>query len=274
MTIAVTDFEYVRDLVRKHAAIVLEANKGYLVESRLEPLARRMEGIGTLPALVTRMRATNFGSLHEQVIDAMTTNETSFFRDIHPFELLKKELLPQLIEKRKAQKTLEIWCAACSSGQEPYTLAMLIREHFPQLRDWKVGIRATDLSPAMLARAKEGKYSQLEVNRGLPAPLLAKYFTRQGASWVINDEVRSLIDFRSLNLIEPWPSMPAMDIVFIRNVLIYFDVEVKKKIFASMRKVLRPDGFLFLGAAETTLGLDDAFARMQYDKAGCFRLKA
>ena len=274
MSLAPADFDFVRELVRKHAAIVLEENKGYLVESRLEPLARKLEGIGTLPALVTRLRATRFGPLHMQVIDAMTTNETSFFRDVHPFEILQKEVLPKLIEQRAASRQLDIWCAACSSGQEPYTIAILLREHFPQLRDWKVGIRATDLSPAMVKRAREGKYSQLEVNRGLPAPLLARHFTRQGTQWVVNDDVRKMIDFREMNLIEPWPMMPPIDVVFIRNVLIYFDVPVKKQIFGNMRKVMRPDGYLFLGAAETTLGIDDSFTRLQYEKAGCFRLKS
>ncbi len=151
---------------------------------------------------------------------------------------------------------------------------MLIRENFGALRGWKIRIRATDLSAAMLAKARSGKYSQLEVNRGLPAPLLAKYFTRMGTSWVIQNELRSMIDFQCSNLIEPWPPLPPMDVIFIRNVLIYFDMDVKRKIVAGMRKALRPDGHLFLGAAETMLGLNDGFVRVQYEKAGCFRLKS
>lgn len=267
------DFEYVQRLVRENSAIVLDASKGYLVESRLEPLVRGLAGVESLSDLIRRLRDTPVGLLHRQVVDAMTTNETSFFRDVKPFEALRKHILPGILERRASQKQLSIWCAACSSGQEPYSLAMLLREHFPVLRTWNLRIRGTDLSPTMVRRAREGRYSQLEINRGLPAPMLVKYFKRDGTSWIVGDELRSGMQFEEMNLIRPWPAMQAMDLVFLRNVLIYFDVQVKKQIFAGVRKVLKQDGFLFLGAAETTMNLDDAFVRVEYDKAGCFQYK-
>lgn len=267
------DFEYVAKLVRDRSAIVLEAGKEYLVESRLLPLARN-EGCGSVGDLVARLRAPLANGLHQKVVEAMTTNETSFFRDLHPFEVLKKTLLPELVANRGNERKLNLWCSASSSGQEPYSVALLLREYFPFLANWTVSFVATDLSREMIERARVGRYSQLEVNRGMPAPLLVKYFQRQGVEWQLKEELRKTVEFRQMNLVEAWSALPEMDIIFMRNVLIYFDVPTKKAILAKVRRLLRPDGYLFLGAAETTLNLDDGFERMQFDKASCYRLRS
>ena len=266
------DFEFVRDLVRKRSAIVLEKKKSYLVESRLMPLARR-EGFNSIGEVVAKLRLTGFTTLHSKVVEAMTTNETSFFRDIAPFDAVRKVILPELINKRMAGRQLRIWCAASSTGQEPYSLAMLIRENFPQLFNWDVRILATDLSTQVLEKARSGSFNQIEVNRGLPAALIVKYFDRQGMNWQLKDVIREMIEFKPLNLIETWPTLPQMDMVFIRNVLIYFDVQTKKDILGRIRNLLRPDGYLFLGGAESTYNLDDAYVRNEIEKASIYRLR-
>jgi chemotaxis protein methyltransferase CheR len=268
--IAPDDFGYVRTLVRQRSAIVLEEGKEYLVESRLSAVARE-EGFGSVERLIAELRAHPGNGLQRRVIEAMTTNETTFFRDIHPFDALRQTLLPELIQGRATQRELSIWCAASSSGQEPYSIAMLIREHFPVLAGWKVRILGTDLSGEMVERARQGRYSQLEVNRGLPAPLLVKYFRRQGLEWQLSDEIRGMVEYRELNLNEPWPTLPPADLVFLRNVLIYFDVDTKRTILGRVRRVLRPDGYLFLGGAETTMNLDDAYQRVPIGRAVCYR---
>jgi chemotaxis protein methyltransferase CheR len=192
---------------------------------------------------------------------------------VHPFEALRTKVLPDLIAARAAQRTLRIWCGACSTGQEPYSLSMLLREKFPELATWKVSILCTDLSGDVLARAKAGSYSQLEVNRGLPALMLVKYFTRQGDAWEIKEEVRRPLEFKELNLAKAFPVLPRFDLVMLRNVLIYFDVETKKAILGRIRRVMAPDAFFFLGAAETTLNLDDAFISVPVGKTVCYRLR-
>jgi chemotaxis protein methyltransferase CheR len=211
--------------------------------------------------------------LHRQAVEAMTTNETSFFRDFHPFEALRKFVLPELIPRRTAERELNIWCGASSSGQEPYSVAMLIRENFPQLMSWKTRILATDLSADILARAREGRYSQLEVNRGLPASLLVKYFQKRAGDWYLRDDVRRMVDYQIVNLATAWPLLPPMDIVMIRNVLIYFGLETKREILAKVQRLLKPDGYLFLGAAETTFGINDSFERIQFERATCYQIK-
>lgn len=272
MNLSSTDFRYICDLVLDRSAIVLEPGKEYLVESRLTPLARR-EGLSGLDELIARLRGRSVNGLETRVVEAMTTNETSFFRDLHPFNALQKTILPELLERRSSERTLRIWSAAASSGQEIYSIAMLLREQFPQLAGWKVRLLATDLSDEMVQRANEGLFSQLEVNRGLPAPLLLKYFEKQGAQWRINAEIRSSIEFRRMNLVEQWPRIPDMDVIFMRNVLIYFSVESKRDILAKVRQVLARDGALFMGAAETTFSLDDSFERVQIEKTSCYRLR-
>lgn len=272
MALSPGDFDYVRNLVRRRSAIVLENEKVYLAESRLFELARR-EGFDSVDALIRGLRLDRRKSLSRKVVEAMTTNETSFFRDIQPFELLQTTLLPELIRKRAVERRLSLWCAACSTGQEPYTIAMTLSEYFAALGGWRVEILATDLSLGVLGKAQQGCYSQIEVNRGLSVELLAKYFQKRGLSWQIKDEIRRMVKFQSLNLIESWPALPSMDVVFLRNVLIYFDVPTKKAILAKVRKILRPDGYLFLGGAESTMNLDDAFERLDYQKANCYRLR-
>lgn len=267
-----SDFDFVRDLVRRHSAIVLEASKEYLIEARLAPLARS-EGLGSIGDLVTRLRIGRDDKLQRKVIDAMTTNETLFFRDVHPFEALRVNVLPEMLPSRAASKQLRIWSAACSTGQEPYTIAMLLREHFPELASWRIDILATDLSTEVLAKARTGVYGQIEVNRGLPAKLMVKYFTKQGVDWQIDDSIRRMIEFREFNLAETWPAMQKFDVIFLRNVLIYFDADTKKSILSRMRRLLRPDGCLFLGAAETTMNLDDGYERLQIGKSGCYRVR-
>lgn len=268
-----TDFEFVRDLMLKSAAIVLETGKEYLVESRLAPLAHQ-EGFASLAELIDQLRKQPFNGLHWKIIEAMTTNETSFFRDVHPFEALKRAILPELLTKRAHERRLHIWCAASSSGQEPYSVAMLLREYFPTLASWTIRFIASDISTEMLARSREGRYSQLEVNRGLPATLLAKYFQRQGTEWQIKEELRQMIEFQQVNLAKTWPSLPPMDIILMRNVMIYFDVATRKAILNKIYRLLRPDGYLFLGGAETTMNLDDAFERVEFDRSGCYRLRS
>ena len=230
------DFELIRGLVRQHSAIVLEQDKHYLIETRLQMLAKT-DGFPSVDHLMAEVRA---GKRHPRVVEAMTTNETSFFRDLLPFEAFRKLVLPELMTKRAGQRRLQIWCAACSTGQEPYSLAMLLREHGASLNDWKLELLASDLSTNVLERAKQATFNQLEVNRGLPAPLLLKYFRKDGAQWLLKDEIRQMVQFLQLNLIGTWPTLPEMDVVFLRNVLIYFDVDVKRQILARVRRLLRP----------------------------------
>lgn len=273
MPISRSDFQYVSSLVRQHAAIVLEDGKEYLVESRLLSLARRT-AYKSAEELIAAMRRESFGPLHRSVIDAMTTNETSFFRDLPAFEMLKKGVFPELLKARAQRRELNLWCAASSSGQEPFSVAFMLRDSFPELASWRLSFLATDISDEMLARCREGKYSQLEVNRGLPAPLLVKHFVKQGLEWQVKDEVRKLIDFRSLNLAEAWPRIGPFDVVFIRNVLIYFDLQTKRTILGRIRQLLQPDGYLVLGAAETTLNVDESFDRIPFERTACYRPRA
>jgi chemotaxis protein methyltransferase CheR len=273
VSLTAADCEYVYRLVRQRAGIVLDADKAYLVETRLAPLARQ-GGFESIQGMLTHSQASPHAALRDKLVEALTTNETSFYRDVRPFDALREVVLPDLLRKRAAARRLEVWCAAASTGQEPYTLAMLLREHFPELAGWDVRLTATDISTDVLARARAGCYSQVEVNRGLPAPLLAKYFSRVGANWKLADDIRRMVDFRPLNLIERWPDLGRPDLVLIRNVLIYFDVPTKKDILARARRILRPDGYLMLGGGETTLNLDDGFERVDYERAGVYRLRS
>ncbi len=272
MAIKQGDFDYIRKLVLEKSAIVLEPGKEYLVESRMLPLLNQ-EKFSSIEDLVKGLRASSANGLQDKVVDALTTNETSFFRDIHPFETLKKVVLPDIIEKRSSKREVNIWCGASSSGQEPYTIALVLKNDFPQLNTWKIKFMASDISDEMLNRCKRGAFTQLEVNRGLPAPMLVKHFVRQGMEWVIKEDFRKLIDFQKINLSKPFPLLPKFDIIFLRNVLIYFDVEMKKKILSQLRNVLRPDGYLFLGAAESTLNLDNSFERIQIQQSGCYKIR-
>jgi chemotaxis protein methyltransferase CheR len=263
-------FEYVRKLVHDSSAIALEPNKGYLVESRLLPLARQ-RGLLSVRELVAQLKSGPFGALHRQVVEAMTTNETSFFRDLHPFEALQKDVLPPLLLARSPRKTLTIWSAACSSGQEPYTIAILLRERFPQLVDWNLQIIGSDLSQQILDRAACGNYAQHEVNRGLPASLLVKYFQKSELHWQIKPEIRKMVRFVRINLIEDWPALPVIDVIFLRNVLIYFTPDTKRQILQRVARQMSSDGALFLGGAETTLGIDAEWERVNHGKTATYR---
>ncbi len=267
------NFQFVAKLLHEQCGLVLESGKEYLVASRLTPLAQKHQA-GSVDLWIERVRDGRVNNMAPEIIEAMVTTETSFFRDLHPFETLKKFVLPELIERRGAERRLNIWCAASSSGQEPYSVAMLLHEYFPGLSTWRVNLAATDLSHAMLERARAGRYSQLEVNRGLPTPLLLKWFRQEGAFWCIDDRLRKAVDFAPINLTRPWPSMPMWDLIFLRNVMIYFDNEIKRSILERVERVLRPDGYLLLGGAETTLNLSDAFYRVESLPAGFYRRKS
>ena len=239
------DFDFVRSYVRDQAAIVLEPGKEYLVESRLQTLARK-EQIASVDELVAQLRAKPNSPLHRKVVDAMTTNETSFFRDIHPFDALRKSILPELLARNGQERKLNFWCGAASTGQEPYSVLMMMAEHFPALLGWDMKFIATDLSREVIARAKAGRYNQLEVNRGLPASLLVKHFTRQGAEWEIREELRKRVDYRELNLIGTWPMKGKFDAIFCRNVVIYFEEATQSKIWSRFVPLMNRDGRLYI----------------------------
>ncbi|HEX5484067.1 MAG TPA: protein-glutamate O-methyltransferase CheR, partial [Terriglobia bacterium] len=273
MAISFGEFDYIRNILRQHSALSLDDTKQYLVESRLDSLARQ-EGFPSLRHLIAQLQKDPRTSpLHSKVVEAMTTNETTFFRDVRPFRLLEKLVFPELIARRQNERALNIWCAASSSGQEPYSVAMLIRENFPALSAWSLRFIASDISQAILDRAQAGRYTQLEVNRGLPAAMLVKYFRQLGTEWEIREDIRKMIEFRRVNLIDPWPPLPEMDLILVRNVLIYFEVEKKKEILERARRLLRPDGFLLLGGAETTINLDDSFEPVQFEQTSCYRIR-
>ena len=270
MPIDSSEFAILQGLVSKHAAIVLDTGKEYLAESRLTPVARTA-GCASVADLLRRVHDDPRSPWVGRGGEAMTTNETSFFRDKHPFEALRTTIIPELMRARANERSLNLWCAAASSGQEPYTVAMTLLEHFPQLQQWKLRFVASDIAPAMLARCREGRYSQLEVNRGLPAKYLVKYFDKAGAEWQLKPHVRSMIEFVEVNLARPFPAWPQMDIVFMRNVLIYFSLETKRDILRRVRKQMRPDGWFFLGGSESTLNVDDKWTRVQLDKTSVYR---
>jgi len=267
MTLAATDFTYITQIVRQRSAIDLQPGKEYLLESRLGPVARTF-GEPDLPALVARMRRGDNG-LTDAVVEALTTNETSWFRDAHPFDAFKQHLLPAVAVG--PPRRITVWSAASSSGQEAYSLAMVLHEWLPAHPGWTANIVGTDISRKMVERARSGRYSQLEINRGMPAANLVKYFEQSGREWMIRQPLRDLCRFEWGNLSLPPTGVPPCDIVFLRNVLIYFDVETKRKVLANIRKVLRPGGYLVLGGAESTNNMDDSFHRMELGRAVVFR---
>ena len=264
------DFDYVVRLVREHTGIVLDAGKEYLVDSRLRPILKRL-GFNDLGQLVESLRDTRFDHAHHAVVDAMATHETSFFRDPKFFATLRDAVLPALIAKRERERRLRIWCAASSSGQEPYSVLFMLREQFPQLANWRVQVVATDFSREMQARTREGRYTQMEINRGLPARTLVRFFDRQGLEWQVKPEVRAALEVCEVNLVQPWQGLGDLDIVLLRNVLIYFDQDTKREVMARVHAALRPDGFLFLGSAEAPCLGDTSFKRSQDEHANCFQ---
>ena len=266
-----TEMSWLCKMIRDKSGIVLGEDKLYLLESRLKPVAEK-NAFRTITDLVIALRKTEWSPLHYQVIDAMTTNETYFFRDIAPFDALREKLIPDLIKKRAGEKRLHMWCGAASTGQEPYSIMMVLREHFPSLMGWDVKLLATDLSTKVLARCRNARYSQQEIERGLPPATLNRFFTKVGNEWEAKESIRAGIEFRELNLLDSWFNLGRFDIVFMRNVLIYFDVEVKRMLFGKIRKVLAPDGYLLLGGAESPLNIDNQFVRFPYDRGGVYRL--
>ena len=265
--VSLADFDFVRKLVYEHSAIALDDSKEYLVEARLAPIARR-EGLSSVTELVRRLRSGE-PRLRHDVVAAVATNETTFFRDVHPFDALRDVLIPEVLAANGG-RSLALWSAATSTGQEAYSLAILVREHFPHVPN--VTILGTDFASDVLARARTGRFSQLEVNRGLPVRLLVKHFVQDGTHWQLKDDIRRMVTFRQLNLAQPLKCMPPIDIVFLRNVLIYFDVATKAQVLQRVANVLRPGGYLFLGGSETTYGIDDSFELVRPSaKTVCYR---
>ncbi len=258
----VSDFELIAQLLRERSGLALNKEKAYLLESRLNPVARKWNFSG-FDELAQAIRSGKDEALLVDVTEAMTTNESFFFRDQKPFEQFSEMVLPHLLEARATKRAFRVWSAACSSGQEPYTLAMLLKEHEEKLAGWNVEIVATDLSTEILDKAKEGLYSQFEVQRGLPINLLVKNFVQVGDRWQIDDSLRKMIKFQQFNLLGDISSLGKFDVVFCRNVLIYFDTPTKTRVLDGIADLLPPDGFLYLGGAETVLGTTNRFEIMQ-----------
>lgn len=274
MGITSKQFEYISALARDKAAIVLNPGKEYMVESRLEPISKS-HGFESLGLMIDDMsRTRRFDETHKMVVEALTTNETFFFRDLHPFEAMEKTLVPEAMARRSNERRLDIWSGASSTGQEAYSVAMMLMEKFPQLSSWKVRIMGTDLCSSAVEKAKRGVYSQMEVNRGLPLPLLVKYFSSVDGSWEIKPEIRKMVEFRKMNLIERWGPMPRFDLVLMRNVLIYFDLETRAKILGNIRGTMHQDGALFLGAAETTFNVDNNWKAEHHGRTNVYRIKS
>ena len=251
-------FQYLAGLVKDRSGIVLTADKLYLLESRLTPIARRL-GLASLDDLAFRARAGGSPQLIDSIVEAMTTNESLFFRDVKPFEQFKRLVLPRLIEARAGSRQIRIWSAACSSGQEAYSLAMILAEESARLQGWRLELVGTDISKAMVERARSGTYSQFEVQRGVPAPMLKKYFVQEGDRWAIAPALKPLTRFREFNLLDDPAPLGQFDVVFCRNVLIYFDQATKAQILARIARRLSADGLLYLGGSETVFGITDQF---------------
>ncbi|MBR1215745.1 protein-glutamate O-methyltransferase CheR [Bradyrhizobium sp. JYMT SZCCT0180] len=265
------DYEYLRKLLKDHSGLDLSADKQYLIESRLLPLSRKC-GLAGISELVQKMKG-GAPAIVAQVVEAMTTNETFFFRDKVPFDHFRDSIMPEVLKARAARKSIRIWCAAGSTGQEPYSLAMSLKEMSAALAGWRVEIIATDLSQEVLEKSKAGIYSQFEVQRGLPIQMLVKYFKQNGELWQINADIRAMVQHRQLNLLHDFSQLGMFDVIFCRNVLIYFDQDTKINIFGRLAKSMEADGFLVLGAAETVVGLTDVFKPFP-DKRGLYRPNA
>ncbi|CUU14585.1 Chemotaxis protein methyltransferase CheR EC 21180 CDS [Bradyrhizobium sp.] len=263
-----TEYEYLRKFLRDHSGLDLSADKQYLIESRLLPLARKA-GLSGIGELVQKLQGGS-SALVTSVVEAMTTNETFFYRDKIPFDHLRETILPGLLQARAARRSLRIWSAASSTGQEPYSIAMCVKEMGAALTGWRVEIIATDLSQEVLEKAKAGIYSQFEVQRGLPIQHLMKYFTQVGELWQLNADIRAMVQFRQLNLLQDFSHLGTFDVIFCRNVLIYFDQDTKINIFNRLARQIEGDGFLVLGAAETVVGLTDTFRPIP-DRRGLYK---
>jgi chemotaxis protein methyltransferase CheR len=262
------DFDYLRKMLKERSGLVLSEDKKYLVESRLLPVARKA-GFSGLEALVRGLKEPHAEELVADVVEAMMTNESFFFRDKIPFEHFHDTIMPALLAARATQRRIRIWCSATSTGQEPYSLAMCVKELNSSFSDWRIEIVATDLSQEVLAKAKAGLYSQFEVQRGLPISLLIRYFTQVGESWQIAPDIRAMVQFRQFNLLDDFSPLGHFDLVFCRNVLIYFDQQTKTGVLDRLARVVQPDGYLVLGAAETVVGLTDQFKPLT-DRRGLY----
>lgn len=266
------EFDFLRTMLKEKSGLILAEEKRYLLESRLSPLARE-QGMESLDELVQAIKAPGSEPLCEKVAQAMTINESFFFRDKTPFENFRDIMIPALLSSSRASnRQLRIWCAAASTGQEPYSLAIEIREMEDQLRGWNIDIIGTDLSEEVLEKAKAGLYSQFEVQRGLPITLLVKYFQQTGSMWQIDSSIRSMVAYKHFNLLDDYEQLGTFDIIFCRNVLIYFDPPTKSDMLARMAKRLRPGGYLVLGAAETVIGISEEFAPVP-DARGLYALQ-
>lgn len=251
------DYEYLRKFLKDRSGLDLSSDKQYLVESRLLPLARKA-GLPGIDELVAQIKGGS-NAIAADVVEAMTTNETFFFRDKLPFDHLRDAVVPDLLQARAGRRSLRIWCAASSTGQEPYSIAMCLKEMAAQLSGWRIEIIATDLAPSVLEKSRAGIYSQFEVQRGLPIQLLVKYFKQVGEMWQLNADIRAMTQFKQLNLLQDFSHLGTFDVIFCRNVLIYFDQDTKAGIFERLSKLVEGDGFLVLGAAESVVGISDAF---------------
>ena len=247
------DYGYLRQLVFKHSQNVLDPSRDYLFQTRLTTLLRD-QGMSQLEEFVESLKLKRNPALERSIAEAMTINETSFFRDGRPFELLRKELLPRLIEFRRPARALRFWSAACSTGQEAYSLAMLIHEHFPSLTGWRICIEGTDVCSEVVERAQAGCYHRIEINRGLPARFVVRYFDHAGEDWVVKPEIKKICNFRQANLCAPQlpfnRSDDRFDVIFLRNVMLYFSQETRRPLLAGIHRILAPDGILILGSSE------------------------
>jgi chemotaxis protein methyltransferase CheR len=262
------DYDYLRKCLKAQSGLVLSADKQYLVESRLLPVARKA-GLANLGELVAALKAGHGPALMSTVVEAMTTNESFFFRDKTPFDHFRDTIMPALLAARKSVRTIRIWCAAASTGQEPYSLAMSLKAIQSQIAGWRIELLATDLSGEVLEKARQGRYTQFEVQRGLPIALLIKHFTQIGELWQIAPDIRAMVRYRQLNLLTDFAQLGMFDLIFCRNVLIYFDQDTKVDVLNRLARMTASDGYLVLGAAETVVGLTDRF-KMVPDKRGLY----
>lgn len=273
------DFEALRKVLQENSGHSLSRGKEYLVERRLEPVAQSLS-FPDIPAMIRHMATSRDPRTIKLVCEAMTTNESLFFRDGKPFELLRERLIPELLRSRARERKIRIWSAAASTGQESYSIAMTLAEHFPELRSWTVEIVGTDYSAGVVARAQRGEFNHFEVQRGLPITLLMKYFVKEGEGWIVKDDLKRGVRFQEGNLLKPFGHLGRFDLVFCRNVLIYFDTETKRDVLERMAQVMAPDGYLFLGASETVFGITDALRSVEgakttlYQRSDAAALKA
>jgi len=268
------DHAMLRKLLHERTGVVLDASRDYFVEMRLGALATEA-GLPTLPDVMEALRTEeSWGVLHRMVVETLAIAETSWFRDAPLWDDLRTTILPDLLRRRAAARRLSLWSAACATGQEPYSLAMLLQEQSAALAGWDVQLLATDFSQTILQRARHGRYGQLEMNRGLPAPFLVRYFRKQADRWELKPELRERVEFRELNLAQPWPALPSMDLVLLRNVLLYFEPDLRRRVLRQLAQAMPPDGVLVLGAGETTLTMDDSFEAVPLARTVVYRRRA